>query len=58
MMIERFAEICEIRNLKVNGYKSTVTVVGEEEESVCEVTDDGGQWYQVSEYTYMGFMLD
>ena len=33
-------------------------VVGEEEESVCEVTDDGGQWYQVSEYTYMGFMLD
>ena len=27
MMIERFAEICEIRNLKVNGYKSTVSSV-------------------------------
>lgn len=45
------------RGLKVNGDKDKVIVVSEENMR-CRIMLDGGQLGQVSEFKYLGFMLN
>src|SRR5678816_4589043 len=56
-MVERFGRVCKRRGLKVNIDKSKVTVVSEDSPQ-CEVMLDGEQLEQVSEFKYLGYMLD
>src|SRR5678816_1841837 len=54
---ERFYRVCKRMDLKVNVDKSKVVVVREDSPR-CEVMLDGEQLEQVSEFKYLGYMLD
>src|SRR5678816_4114129 len=56
-LVERFGTVCKTRGLKVNVDKSKVMVVSEDTLQ-CEVMLDGEQLGQVSEFKYLGYMLD
>src|SRR5678816_3730592 len=56
-LVKRFGRVCKRRGLKVNVDKSKVMVVSEDSPQ-CEVTLDGEQLEQVSEFKYLGYMLD
>ena len=53
-----FVEVCRIRGLKVNAGKSKVMVLGGEEGLECEVCVDRIQLEHVSEFKYLGCVLD
>ena len=55
-MVGCFAEVC--KGLKVNAGKSKVMVLGEEEGLECEVCVDGIRLEHVSEFQYLGCVLD
>ena len=52
-----FAEVCR-RGLKVNGGKSKVMVLNGEEGLKCEVHVDGILLEHISEFKYLGCVLD
>ena len=56
-LVERFGRICKRRGLKVNVDKSKVMVIGKER-TPCRILLDGEQLEQVSEFKYLGYMLD
>src|SRR5678815_1004425 len=56
-LVERFGRVCKRRGLKVNVDKSKVMVVSEDSPQ-CEVMLDSEQLEQVSEFKYLGYMLD
>ena len=56
--MERFGEVCRRRGVKVNAGKSKGMVLGEEEELECEVFVDGIHLEHVSEFKYLGCVLD
>ena len=53
VMVERFAEVCRRRELKVNAGKSKVTVLNLEEGLECEVHVDEICLEYVSEFKYL-----
>ena len=57
-IVGRFNEVCRRRGLKVNAGKSNVMVLGGEEGLECEVYVNGIRLEHVSEYTYLGCVLD
>ena len=57
-MERRFAEVCRRRGLKVNGFKGKVMVLNGEEGLECEVHVDGIHLEHVSEFKYLGCVLD
>ena len=57
VMVGRFVEMCR-RRLKVNADKSKVRVLKGEERLECEVYGDGIRLEQVSEFKYLGCVLD
>src|SRR5678816_4329836 len=56
-LVERFGWVCKRRGLKVNVDKSKVMVVSEDSPR-CVVMLDTVQLEQVSEFKYLGYMLD
>ena len=58
VMVGRFAEVCRRRELKVNPGKSKVMVLNGEEGLACEVHVDGVRLEHVSEFKYLGCVLD
>ena len=57
-MVGQFAEVCRRRVLKVNGGKSKVVLLNGEEGLECEVHIDGIRLEHVSEFKYLGCVLD
>ena len=57
-MVGRFVEICRRKVLKVNAGKNKVMVLGGEEGLECEVCVDGIRLEHVSEFKYLGCVLD
>ena len=57
VMVGWFAEVCR-RGLKVNAGRSKVMVLNGEEGLECEVHVDGIRLEHVSEYKYLGCLLD
>ena len=58
VMVERFAEVCRRRGLKVKAGKSKVIVLNGEEGLECEVHVHGIRLGYVSEFKYLGCVLD
>ena len=58
MMVGQFAEVCRRRKLKVNAGKSEVMILNGEEELECEVHVDGIRLEHLSEFKYLGCVLD
>ena len=58
VMLERFVEICRRRGLKINAGKSKIMVLGGEEKLECEVCVDEMRFEHVSEFKYLGSVLD
>ena len=56
-LVQRFGRVCKRRGLKVNVDKSKVMVVSEDSPQ-CEVMLDDEQLEQVSEFKYLGYVLD
>ena len=54
----RFVEVCRKRGLKVNAGKSKGIMLGGEEGLDCEVCVDGIRLDHVSEFKYLGCVLD
>ena len=54
----RFIEMCRRRGLKVNAGKSKVTLLDKEEGLECEVCVNGINLKHVSEFKYLGCVLD
>ena len=54
-MVERLAEVCRRRGLKVNGGRSKVMVMNGEDGLECEVHVDGVRLEHVSEFKYFGY---
>ena len=57
MMVRGFVEVCR-RRLKVNAGKSKVMVMNGEEGLECEVHVNGVHLEHVSEFKYLGCVLD
>src|SRR5678816_3523316 len=57
ILVERFGRVCKRKGLKVNVDKNKVMVVSEDSPQY-EVMLDGEQLKQVSEFKYLGYMLD
>ena len=57
-MVERFVEACRRRGLKVNKGKSKVMILGGEEGLECKVCVDWIRLEHVSEFKYLGCVLD
>ena len=57
-MVGHFDEVCRRRGLKVNAGKSKVMVLGGEEGLECEVCVDRICLEHVSEFKYLGCVLD
>ena len=57
-MVRNFVEMCRRRGLKVNAGKSKVMFLGGEEGSGCEVCVDGIRLEYVSEFKYLGCVLN
>ena len=58
VMVERFAEVCRRRGLKINAGKTVVMTLNGEEGLECEVHVDGIRLEHVSEFKYLGCVLD
>ena len=58
VMVGWFAEVCRRRRLKINAGKSKVMVLNGEEGLECEVHVDGIHLDYVSEFKYLGCVLD
>ena len=58
MILGQFIEVCRRRGLKVNAGKSKVIVLNGEEGLVCLVHVDGIRLEHVSEFIYLGYVLD
>ena len=56
-LVERFGRVCKRRGLTVNTDKSKVMVMSDEHMQ-CQIMLDGEQLEQVSEFKYLGYMLD
>src|SRR5678816_845099 len=56
-LVERFGRVCKRWGSKINVDKSKVMVVSEDSPR-CEVMLDGEQLKQMSEFKYVGYMLD
>ena len=56
-MVERFVEVCR-RRLKVNANNSKVMVMNGEEGLECELHVEGIRLDHVSEFKYLGCVLD
>ena len=54
----RFVEVCKRRGLKVNAGKNKVIVLGGEEGLECEVSVDEVRLENVSEFKYLGCVLN
>ena len=54
----RFAEACKRKGLKVNAGKSKVTVLNGEKGLECEVHVDRIRLEHISEFKYLGCVLD
>ena len=57
-MVGRFGDVCGRRRLKVNAAKIKVMVLNREEGLQCEVYVDGISLEYVSEFKYLGCVLD
>ena len=57
-MVACFVEVCRRRCLKVNGGKSKVMLLGGDEVLECEVCVDGIRLEHVSEFKYLGCVLN
>ena len=57
-MVRQFAEVCRRRGLKVNADKSRVIVLNGKEGLECEVHIYGICFKCVSEFQYLGYVLD
>ena len=57
-VVGRFVEVCRRRELEVNAGKSKVPVLNGEEGLECEVHVDGIHLEHVSEFKYLGCVLD
>ena len=57
-MVGRFVEECRRRGLKMNAWKSKAMVLGGEEELECKVSVDGVRLEHVSEFKYLGCVLN
>ena len=57
-VLEQFVELCRRRGLKANADKSKVMVMNEEEGLECEVYVDRIRLEDVSEFKYLGCVLD
>ena len=57
-MVERFIELCRRRGLKVKAGKSKVMMLGGREGLVYEVSIHGICLEHVSEFKYLGSVLD
>ena len=57
-VVGRFAEVCRRRGLNVNAGKSKVIILNGEEGLECEVHVDGIRLEHVSEFKYLGCVLD
>ena len=57
-MVGRFVEVYRRTGLKVNAGKSKVMALNGEEGLECEVCVDGIQLEHVSEFQYLGCVLD
>ena len=58
VMVRRFVEVCRRRGLKANTGKNKVMVLGGEERLECKVCIDGIRLEHVSEFKYLGCVLD
>ena len=58
VMVGLFAEVCRRRGLKVNAGKSKLMVLNEEEGLECEVHVAGNRLEHISEFKYLGYVLD
>ena len=58
VMVGWYAEVCRRRGLRVNAGKSKVMVLNGEEELECEVHVDGIRLEHVSEFKYLGCVLN
>ena len=57
-MVGRFAEVCRRRRLKVTAGNSKVMILNGEEGLECEVHVDGIRLEYISEFKYLGCVLD
>ena len=57
-MVERFVEVCRRNRMKVNVNKSKVMILDREEGLECEVYVDGIRLEHVSEFKYLGCVLE
>ena len=57
-MLRLFAEVCRRRGMKVNGGKSKGMILNGEEGLECEVPVHGIRLEHVSEFKYLGCVLD
>ena len=57
-MVRHFVEVCRRSGLKVNAGKSKVMVLNGEEGLKCEFYVDGIRLEYVSEFKYLGYVLD
>ena len=57
-MVGHFAEVCRRRGLKDNSGKSKVMVLGGDEELECEICVDAIRLEHVSEFKYLGYVLE
>ena len=58
VMVGQFAEVCRRRGLKVNVGKSKVMLLNGDEGLECDVHVDGIRLEHVSEFEYLGCVLD
>ena len=56
--VGRFFEVCKVWGLKINASKSKVMMLGREEGLESEVCIDGIRLEHVSEFKYLGYVLD
>ena len=54
----RFVKVCKRAGMKSNASKSKVIVLGEEEWVECDVCVDGMRLQHMSEFKYLGCILD
>ena len=57
-IVGQFVEVCSRRGLKISAGKSKVMVLNGEEGLECEVYVDGTRLEHVSEFKYLGCLLD
>ena len=58
MMVGQFGGVCRRRGLKINASESKVMVLNGEEGLDCEVHVDGNRLGHVSDFKYLGCVLD